>query len=122
MSGSILVIEDDPSIMDNLQQILRIEGYQVHVAGNGQEALKVLVDIKAPPQLILLDLMMPVMNGFEFRSEQLKDPRFAPVPVVVMSARVGADKDSAEMKVSGLLTKPFEIERLLSVVAHFCAA
>src|SRR5947207_15447872 len=81
----ILIVEDDFDIREALTQILEDEGFQVRCASNGREALEVATSGPAP-RLILLDLMMPVMNGWQFRAEQLKDPRLAEVPVLVISA------------------------------------
>ena len=80
----ILIVEDDFDIREALTQILEEEGYAVREAANGREALDVAA--RELPSLILLDLMMPVMNGWQFRAEQIKDPRLAPVPVLVISA------------------------------------
>src|ERR1044071_1184503 len=76
----ILVVEDDSAIREVLTDVLESEGYQVLNAANGREAIQLLRS-STLPCLILLDLMMPVMNGWQFRDEQRQDPLLAPVPV-----------------------------------------
>src|SRR5438874_8753476 len=81
----ILVVDDDPGIVESLKDLLEAEGYHVETASNGREALDML-RARQRPNLILLDLTMPEMDGFEFRDEQEWDPRFSEIPVVVISA------------------------------------
>jgi CheY-like chemotaxis protein len=110
----ILVIEDDKDIRDSISEVLDIEGYPIVSAGNGQEGLSYLNNPANPlPSVILLDLMMPVMNGMAFRSLQLKDPRLAAIPVIVMSADNRAVQKSEEMKSATCILKPLEIDDLL---------
>jgi CheY-like chemotaxis protein len=112
--ATVMVVEDDALIREIVVQILAAEGFTSIVARNGAEALHRLRDGRVHPALILLDLMMPVMNGWEFRAEQLKDPALAGIPVVVMSAS-GGDDVPAEAHVG----KPFEIDVLLDTVSRF---
>src|SRR2546427_10339958 len=84
----ILLVEDDPDVRDALRLTLEDAGYDVVCAGEGREALA-RVRASPPPSLILLDLMLPVMDGFEFRVQQMQDPSIASIPVVVFSC--GAD-------------------------------
>jgi CheY-like chemotaxis protein len=116
----ILIVEDDFDIREALTQILEEEGYAVRGAANGREALD-LVNHGAAPKLILLDLMMPVMNGWQFRAEQLKDPRIASVPVLVISADPQVQPKAASLGVSGLLKKPIALDDLLEAVKTHCA-
>ena len=81
----ILVVEDEPDLRDALTWVLRQEGYAVSAAANGREALDWLRG-SSSPWLILLDLRMPLMDGFEFRVRQLQEPNLAAIPVVVLSA------------------------------------
>ncbi|MBN9159659.1 MAG: response regulator [Myxococcales bacterium] len=81
---SVLVIDDDPDILEVTRFVLENAGYRVATAANGADALASLRG-KAKPGLILLDLMMPVMNGWEFRAEQTRDPELASVPVVIIT-------------------------------------
>jgi CheY-like chemotaxis protein len=112
---SVLVIEDDFDLRDALVPILEYEGHRVVSAANGREALDRL-HAMSPPSVILLDLMMPVMNGEDFRAEQLRDPRLAAIPVVVVSAHQKAEEQAARMGAIGCLKKPFDVEDLLVAV------
>lgn len=114
----ILVVEDDFDIRDTLAQILEAEGYDVAGAANGAEALDVLAR-QTPPALILLDLMMPVMNGWQFRAEQLKDPELASIPVVIISADSGVGQKAQAIGAADSLKKPVPLETLLSVVSRY---
>ena len=115
----ILIVEDDFDIRDALMQILEEEGYGVRGAANGQEALELLAREPAP-KLILLDLMMPVMNGWQFRAEQLKDPRLAGVPVLVISADPHLQLKAESLGAVGLLKKPISLDELLVAVKSHC--
>ena len=85
MAEPVLVVEDDPDLREMMEQMLHLEGFATLTAPNGLEALN-LLNGGAPVKVILLDLMMPVMDGWEFRRRQLADPKLAGIPVVVMSA------------------------------------
>ena len=112
---TVLVVEDDFDLRDALVPILEYEGHRVVSAANGKEALERLQTMP-PPSLILLDLMMPVMSGEEFRAEQLRDPALASIPVVVVSAHSSAEERAARLGAVGCVKKPFEIEDLLEQV------
>jgi CheY-like chemotaxis protein len=120
-SGYILIVEDDDDIREALSQILELEGYAVRGAANGQEALNV-IDKEPVPCLILLDLMMPIMDGWQFRDEQLKDPRAARVPVVVISADASVHQKAASLGAVSVLAKPISLDRLLRAVQSHCHA
>jgi CheY-like chemotaxis protein len=117
-SGLVLVVDDDPDICEALQTVLEVSGYRVAAAGNGREALRTLRS-GVRPCLVLLDLMMPVMNGLEFRAEQSSDPAIAAVPVVVVSGDHGVAAKATAMGLEGL-SKPIDIDDLLQVVGRFC--
>ena len=111
---SILVVEDDEGIRETMRIFLEIEGYNVVTAADGQKALDALA--KANPCLILLDLMMPVMNGWEF-VEALKNTKYADNPVVIVTAftdQVGA------IKHNGIIGKPFDLAALKKTVQRWC--
>lgn len=115
-SGSILVVEDDLRALDALTDLLEASGYTVQRAQNGQEAL---VQAKVqPPGMILLDLSMPVMDGWEFMRQQRLEPSIADIPVVVITALVSAVPASAK----ALVTKPINVNRLMSLVEKYCAS
>ena len=111
---TVLVIEDDFDLRDALVPVLEYEGHRVVSVANGQEALDRLHTMGTPPSVILLDLMMPVMDGEQFRSEQLRDPSLASIPVVVMSAQSRAEERAAQMGAAGCLVKPIDIDTLLT--------
>jgi CheY-like chemotaxis protein len=117
----ILVVEDDTLIRTNIIEVLADEGYCVQGAANGQLALDYLRSASLMPALILLDLMMPVMNGWQFRTEQLNDFRLRKIPVVVVTADGNARQKEKNFNVEGWVKKPFEIETLLTTVKQCCS-
>jgi CheY-like chemotaxis protein len=116
----ILLVDDDLSIRTALAEILEDEGYHVVGAANGQEALRYLQQQKDAPCLILLDLMMPIMNGWDFRREQQQDPQLASIPVVVISADNSVPQKAASLAATGYLQKPIDLERLIATVSQYC--
>ena len=122
MSKHVLVVEDDVDIRDALVGILRDEGYLASAAGNGVEALDHLRSSAPRPALILLDLMMPVMNGWQFRTAQSNDAALSAIPVVVISADASVKQKAESIGAQGYLKKPIELDALLDVVAKYCAA
>jgi CheY-like chemotaxis protein len=116
---AVLIVDDDRDIRCTMQEILEEEGYSVATAENGAAALEHLRRIR--PQLILLDLTMPVMDGVSFRERQLEDEILAAIPTVVMTARSDAGKDAGPLLVRGCLSKPIDLNELLALVRHYCA-
>ena len=114
----ILLVEDDEDVRGALAAFLAGEGYEVVEAAHGKEALAHLRTSRFC--LILLDLMMPVMNGWQFREEQLKDPALAEVPVVVVTADNSAARKASEVGAVGYLLKPIELPDLLAHVERCC--
>lgn len=112
----VLVVEDDHDVRETLADALREEGYRVGSAENGLAALEFLRTHTT--QLVLLDLMMPVMDGWQFRTRQLADPALAHVPVVVISAHSGNNLVNGAHR----LSKPIDLEELLTLVASLCGA
>lgn len=110
----LLVVEDDPDHRDIVREVLEEEGYQVEVAAHGRDALDRLLTGQAP-DLILLDLHMPVMNGWTFMSELRAHPHLATIPVVV-TTQGGARALNAAPVSAGYLTKPLERSRLLETI------
>ena len=102
-------------------EVLEEEGYPVQSASNGQEALAVLQTVPNLPKLILLDLMMPIMDGWTFRKEQLQHPALVGVPVVVLSATYELHRQAAILNATSYLEKPVDLINLLTTVARYYA-
>ena len=122
MKARVLVVEDDRDIRDAVVEILQDEGYAVAAASDGQEALEHLHSGAPRPDLILLDLMMPVMSGYQFRQEQLAIAELASIPVLVITADVNARAKVESLKAAGFVQKPLKIQPLLDRVAELLAA
>jgi CheY-like chemotaxis protein len=115
MSGPpILIVDDDTDLREVLGELLSEEGYATHLCANGRAALDLLRE-GARPCLILLDLMMPLMNGWQFREEQLRDEALRDIPVVVMTASRGVD-DDASLGGAEILAKPIGLTEILGAV------
>lgn len=112
----ILVVEDNQEVRELEVALLETEGYEVTSASNGKEALDLLSSIKKPC-VVLLDLMMPVMNGRQFLSAIKEDTALSPIPVVIVSA-VSDRSDTAGAV--GFVPKPIKIDELLDNVSRFC--
>ena len=119
--GCVLVVDDQEDARTSLAEILRIEGYRVAAAADGQEALEYLRSHPSP-NVILLDLMMPGMNGWEFRRRQLADPATAQIPVAVISGADLSEQNQSLLQAVGHFVKPLQIERVLETVAACCGA
>jgi CheY-like chemotaxis protein len=113
----VLVVEDDLAIRESLEQILMFEGYRPVLAENGEKAVEVLKKGGELPCLILLDLMMPVMSGWEFLQVQKKNQILSHIPVIVVSA---AGEKTKMTGADEFLRKPIDVERLLDIVGHYC--
>ncbi len=118
----VLVVEDDLEIRETVMEILEEHGYEPIGAENGLEALDKLRSSGPPPCLILLDLMMPRMDGRSFRQVQLQNPELASIPVVVITAFRDMSQALQEMKVADLLKKPFNLQDLLGLTRRYCPA
>jgi CheY-like chemotaxis protein len=119
-AACILVIEDDNDIRTSIEEVLKDEGYGVLSATNGREALTLLETMRPKPNLILLDIMMPVMDGFQFREEQLKDDELAQVPTVILSADGHLPIKAAKANTHFFLKKPVDLDELFDLVRKFC--
>jgi CheY-like chemotaxis protein len=115
----ILVVEDDDDIRTTVVDVFSFEGYRAIGASHGVEALELLHTSEPKPALILLDLMMPLMNGAEFREHQLADPSLAHIPVVILSADANPDARCAELGAVGWLQKPMKLPALLETAQRF---
>jgi len=118
---TILVVDDEPDIRESLGDLLRDEGYEVLEAQNGAEALVRLRDsAHVRPCVIVLDLMMPVMDGYEFRAEQLRDTALAAIPVVVVSADGNVRRKAASMRVAAAMAKPLQLNAFVAEIERHC--
>ena len=117
-TGALLLVDDDERVREALVALLEAQGYPVVGAANGREALDVLRVRGLRPGLILLDLMMPVMDGWQFRQEQIRDASLADIPVIVVSA---AGRERLEkIQANAYLSKPVDLDELLGCVTQFC--
>jgi len=114
----VLIIEDDIDSRVMMQTLLRLEGYAVVGAANGREGLA--ATRTSLPCLILLDLMMPVMDGLEFRAEQTRDPAISHIPVVIVSARHDARTTASDLGAAACVGKPIDLDELATTVARNC--
>ena len=116
----ILIVEDARDIQLLLAGLLKAEGYTVECKSNGHDAIEFLKSSENLPSLILLDIMMPDMNGYEFREAQEKHARLATIPIVVMTADGNVQSKSMRVGAHGYLKKPFEsVEQVLTTVSRF---
>jgi CheY-like chemotaxis protein len=115
--ASILIVEDDEDVREAMVAFLEMKGYSVASACNGREALDYL-DGAPAPDLIITDLAMPVMDGRQFRREQLKDVRLAAIPMLVVTAMA----DRTHIDASEILLKPVDADLLLTAVSRHCGS
>ena len=115
----ILVVEDDPDIADSIQLILKTRGYDVSLAANGQEALDRLAE--GLPSVIVLDMLMPIMNGWQFASELARRYPHGRPPIIVVTAAEHARSRADEIGAEAYVKKPFEARTLLAAVADVLA-
>ena len=109
---TVLVVEDHADLREMLAVLLESEGFQVQTASNGKEALDSLKQ-GGRPSVILLDLMMPVMSGDEFRRRQLQEPEYADVPVICMTAAHDGPQRAARLNAAQYFQKPVDFDRLI---------
>jgi CheY-like chemotaxis protein len=117
---TILVVDDDRSIRQLLTAFFEHKGYHTLGFANGLEALTFLQHSPDNPQLILLDLMMPVMDGAAFRQAQQQDPYLASIPVIVMSAAADMAEQAPLLRAAAYLPKPIDFVTLLALVEQYC--
>lgn len=116
--NNILLVEDNAAICEAMSELLQLEGYTVVVANNGQTALALLKNsVGALPDLILLDLMMPVMDGVEFLRAQNSDEKIAHIPIFIMTAN-GVPLDIDKFNIVGFLKKPVDIDGLFETLRN----
>jgi CheY-like chemotaxis protein len=112
---TVLVVDDDVDIRSVVRELLTDEGYQVKTAVNGRDALATLASWR--PDVILLDLMMPIMDGWTFLTNQQSSRQLRRIPVIVMSASHALTRDGERLAVADVVAKPFEIDTVLTKVA-----
>ena len=118
---SILIVDDDFAIRDSLSQLLEDEGFSVIAVSNGQEALSYLLQSSEYPCLILLDLMMPGINGWEFRRQQKQYAALASIPVAILSADRNFESHASILEAQGYIDKPIDLDVLFQIVERYCA-
>ena len=115
----ILYVEDDIDTRDVVSLALEEQGYGVLGVANGQTALDYLRS-SPPPCLILLDLMVPVMDGWQFMAVRARDPDLMAIPVVIVSAHASIQRQTTPLKAAGYLTKPIDMDLLFETVRKYC--
>ena len=120
MPGNVLVVEDHADLREMLSVLLETEGFEVRTACNGAEALECLGALR--PAVILLDLMMPVMTGDEFRERQLADPRYRDVPVICMTAAHDGRARAERIRADAYFQKPVDFDLLLGAIREHVRA
>jgi CheY-like chemotaxis protein len=118
-SKDVLVVEDEPYLCDLLADVLEVEGHRARKAYNGLEALSQVRE--QVPQLILLDLMMPVMDGWEFMAALRANPKWEGIPIVIITAVYDVARTQRETGARAVITKPFDIDQLADLVRTFAA-
>jgi CheY-like chemotaxis protein len=117
----VLVVDDDKDLRTVVRGVLENAGYRTAEANDGQEALAFMQKARDKPALLLLDLMMPGMDGWQLRARLRTDPVFAAIPIVIMTAHAGVLRAvSNASPETPVLSKPLDIARLLQVVATYC--
>jgi CheY-like chemotaxis protein len=118
----VLVVEDDQDIRESIAETLEEEGFSVVTAAHGGIAMENLRRAARRPSLILLDLMMPVMNGWEFCAELRKDGANSEIPIVVLSGDARVSDHASSLGAIDVLAKPITLAQLLDVVKRYCSA
>ncbi len=118
MSSVILSVEDNTDLLFNIKLILELNGYQVITASNGREALELLTGLESPPDLILSDIMMPEMDGYDFYISVSKDSRWNTIPFIFLSAKSTIEdiRLAKQMGVDDYIIKPFQEQDLLASI------
>jgi len=112
----ILLVEDDTSIRELLVEIFELEGYEVHSSSNGLEGIACLE--KQIPDVILMDIFMPVMDGFAFRKEQMENPAWQLIPTIAMSAQNQKKEELQILELTNFISKPLELDQLLETIRN----
>jgi two-component system, chemotaxis family, chemotaxis protein CheY len=115
----ILVVDDNRQLCETISEFLSLRGHAVECAANGNEALRLLAGLQTRPALILLDVGMPVLDGWGTLTELHKNPRLADVPVVMMSGYRDIAQKAKESGAAAVVRKPVEPDTLLGIIDHF---
>jgi len=118
---TILIVDDSEIAREGLAAVLEREGAKPVQAANGMEALAYLEAAQAPPHLILLDMLLPIMDGWQFMEKRRSTPRLASIPVVMVTALGAASwKWASSLGAVGLIRKPIEVEQLVRTIKYCC--
>lgn len=121
-SKKVLIIDDDLGIRESLRELLEYAGYEVMEAGDGKMAIDLLETSPSLPSMILLDLMMPALNGYAFREIQQNNPKISQIPIVLMTAGTDIEIKGQSLEAMAYLRKPFDIDTILNLLEeHFSA-
>jgi CheY-like chemotaxis protein len=113
--GPILIVDDDVDIREILAETLGDRGFEVVAAANGREAIALVLSMAAPPSIILLDLMMPVMDGYAFLEQRAKTPALASIPVAIITAGHGVDHARLGHR-ARIIPKPIDVPKLVGML------
>jgi CheY-like chemotaxis protein len=117
----VLVVEDDADVRQALLDLLATEGFSARGAGDGREALRFLGDAQRLPDVIILDLLMPGMDGAQFRERQMKDPRLAKIPVLVLTGDGDYVEKMPSIRAGAYIKKPIRAEPLIRLIKESLA-
>ena len=118
--STVLVVDDDADIRESISEVLEDHGYRAIGAANGREAIDRLKAEPEKPCAILLDIMMPIMDGWQFRDVQRQDPDLSTIPVVVVTAHADVDEARNRMDVVAAMKKPIQLTELMALIAKLC--
>lgn len=118
-ADTILIVDDDARTRDGMRRLLELDGYAVQTAANGREALRLLF-AGMRPCVIVMDMTMPVMNGFEFRQEQLQHAAIADIPFIAYSAVIDVARHGQHLRAAAYLEKPIEFQHMLAIIRQHC--
>ena len=116
----VFIVEDDRDVRDSLIDALELNDYAYIAVSNGREGIERLRALAVKPCLILLDLMMPILDGWGFREAQRGNPELSAIPVIVLTAGASAEQVAAQMGADGFLRKPVRLEDLIEAVSQYC--
>jgi len=114
----ILIVEDDIDFREHLTALIRARGHEVEIAADGEEAL-LRLHVGEPPSLILLDLMMPEMDGWTFRARMLQEPKLASIPIAVLSGVGSVGNEAEKLHIDHYLGKPVDLQALYRLIERY---